>query len=77
MAEFVPGYEASNWFGVCAPNATPAEIVEKLNNEINAGHADARMRARLAELGGDVLALARLPPLANSSPRSPRSGARW
>ena len=57
MAEFVPGYEASNWFGVCAPNATPAEIVEKLNNEINAGHADARMRARLAELGGDVLAL--------------------
>jgi tripartite-type tricarboxylate transporter receptor subunit TctC len=57
VAEFVPGYEASNWFGVCAPNATPAEIVEKLNNEINAGLADSKMKARLAELGGDVLAL--------------------
>jgi tripartite-type tricarboxylate transporter receptor subunit TctC len=57
MAEFVPGYEASNWFGVGAPKATPAEIVEKLNREINAGLADAKMKARLADLGGDVLAL--------------------
>ena len=57
VAEFVPGYEASNWFGVCAPNATPAEVVQKLNNEINAGLADAKIKARLAELGGDVLAL--------------------
>ena len=51
VAEFVSGYEASNWFGVCAPNATPAEIVEKLNKEINAGLADPKMKARLADLG--------------------------
>jgi len=57
LAEFVPGYEASNWFGVGAPNATPAEIVEKLNKEINAGLADPEIKARLAELGGDALAL--------------------
>ena len=57
MGEFVPGYEASNWFGVGAPKATPAEIVEKLNKEINAGLADPKMKARLADLGGDVLAL--------------------
>src|SRR5262252_1318522 len=56
-AEFVPGYEASTWYGVCAPKATPAEIVEKLNKEINAGLADPKLKARLADLGGDVLAL--------------------
>ena len=56
VAEFLPGYEASNWFGVCAPNATPAEIVDKLNKEINAGLADPKIKARLAELGGMVLA---------------------
>jgi tripartite-type tricarboxylate transporter receptor subunit TctC len=53
--EFVPGYEASAWFGVGAPKATPAEIVEKLNKEINAGLADPKMKARLADLGGTVL----------------------
>jgi len=52
MAEFVPGYEASTWSGVGAPKATPAEIVEKLNKEINAGLADAKMHERLADLGG-------------------------
>ena len=58
VAEFVPDYEANNWFGMCAPNATPAEIVEKLNKEINAGLADPRIKGRLADdLGGDVLAL--------------------
>ena len=56
VAEFVPGYEASNWFGVGAPKATPAEIVEKLNEEINAGLADPNIKARLAELGAMVLA---------------------
>ena len=56
VAEFVPGYEASTWYGVCAPKATPAEIVEKLNREINAALADPKMKARLADLGGDVLA---------------------
>jgi tripartite-type tricarboxylate transporter receptor subunit TctC len=55
VAEFVPGYEASTWQGIGAPNGTPAEIVEKLNREINAGLADPRMKARLAELGGTVL----------------------
>ena len=57
VAEFVPGYEASSWYGVGAPKATPAEIIEKLNTEINAGLADAKLKARLADLGGDVLAL--------------------
>jgi len=57
VAEFVAGYEASNWFGICAPKATPAEIVEKLNKEINASLADPSIKARLADLGGDVLAL--------------------
>jgi tripartite-type tricarboxylate transporter receptor subunit TctC len=55
VAEFVPGYEASNWFGVCAPNATPAEIVDKLNKEINAGVADPKIKARLADVGGTAL----------------------
>jgi tripartite-type tricarboxylate transporter receptor subunit TctC len=57
VAEFVPGYEASTWYGIGAPKATPAEIVEKLNKEINAGLADRKLNARLADLGGDVLAL--------------------
>jgi tripartite-type tricarboxylate transporter receptor subunit TctC len=55
--EFVPGYEASTWYGIGAPKATPAEIVEKLNKEINASLADPKLKARLADLGGDVLAL--------------------
>ncbi|TMJ90054.1 MAG: tripartite tricarboxylate transporter substrate binding protein [Alphaproteobacteria bacterium] len=57
VAEFVAGYEASNWFGICAPKDTPADIVEKLNKEINASLADPSIKARLADLGGDVLAL--------------------
>jgi tripartite-type tricarboxylate transporter receptor subunit TctC len=56
VAEFVPGYEASFWFGVGAPKATPAEIVDKLNKEINAGLVDPKFKARLADLGGTVLA---------------------
>jgi tripartite-type tricarboxylate transporter receptor subunit TctC len=56
VGEFVPGYEASFWFGVGAPKATRAEIVEKLNKEINAGLADPNMKTRLADLGGTVLA---------------------
>ena len=56
VGEFVPGYEASAWFGVGAPKNTPAEIVDRLNKEINAGLADPKMKARLAELGGTVLA---------------------
>jgi tripartite-type tricarboxylate transporter receptor subunit TctC len=55
VAEFVPGYEASVWQGIGAPKATPAEIVEKLNREINSGLADPSMKARLADLGGTAL----------------------
>ena len=55
VAESVPGYEASIWQGIGAPRATPTEIVEKLNREINAGLADSKMKARLADLGGTVL----------------------
>jgi tripartite-type tricarboxylate transporter receptor subunit TctC len=56
VGEFLPGYEASNWYGLGAPKNTPAEIVAKLNKEINAGLADPKLRARLADLGGTVLA---------------------
>jgi tripartite-type tricarboxylate transporter receptor subunit TctC len=55
VAEFVPGYEASNWFGVGAPRDTPVEIIDKLNKEIHAGVADPKMKARLADLGGTPL----------------------
>jgi tripartite-type tricarboxylate transporter receptor subunit TctC len=55
MGEFVPGYEASSIFGLGAPRTTPAEIVDRLNKEVNAGLADAKMKAQLAELGGTVL----------------------
>ena len=57
VGEFLPGYESSQWYGVSAPKATPAEIVEKLNKEINAGLADPKIKVRLADLGGTVLAL--------------------
>ena len=55
VSEFVPGYEASFWWGVGAPKNTPAEIMDRLNKEINAGLADPKMKARLADLGGTVL----------------------
>jgi tripartite-type tricarboxylate transporter receptor subunit TctC len=57
VSEFVPGYEASAFYGVGAPRNTPTEIVDKLNKEVNAGLADPNMKARFADLGGDVLAL--------------------
>ncbi len=56
LGEFVPGYEASAWNGVAAPKNTPAEIIDRLNREINAGLADPKLKARFAELGGTVLA---------------------
>ena len=55
VGDFLPGYETSLWFGVGAPKNTPAEIIDKLNKEINAGLADPNIKARLAELGGTVL----------------------
>src|SRR5262249_50536324 len=51
MAEFLPGYEATTWTGIGAPKNTPADIVDKLNREANAGLADAKLKARLADLG--------------------------
>ena len=51
----MPGYEFSFWTGIGAPRTTPAEIVDKLNKEINAGLADPKLKARLADLGGTVL----------------------
>jgi tripartite-type tricarboxylate transporter receptor subunit TctC len=55
MNEFVPGYEADSFHGISAPNGTPREIVDKLNKEINAVLADPKLKARLAELGAEVL----------------------
>jgi tripartite-type tricarboxylate transporter receptor subunit TctC len=55
VGEFVPGYEATAWFGIGAPRNTPAEIVAKLNGEINAGLADAKIKERLADLGGEPM----------------------
>jgi tripartite-type tricarboxylate transporter receptor subunit TctC len=56
MAEFLPGYEAYGWYGIVAPKGTPAEIVEKLNKEINAALADGKTRERLTDLGCAVFA---------------------
>jgi tripartite-type tricarboxylate transporter receptor subunit TctC len=55
VADFVPGYEASQWYGLAAPRNTPAEIVGKLNKEINAAIAEPAMKARLAAIGGEPL----------------------
>jgi tripartite-type tricarboxylate transporter receptor subunit TctC len=55
VGDFVPGYEASAWFGVVAPKNTPAGIIDRLNREINAALADPAMKARLADLGGTPL----------------------
>ena len=52
VGEFVPGYEMSAWFGAAAPKGTPAEIIDKINKEINAGLVDPKMKARFTELGG-------------------------
>jgi hypothetical protein len=54
--EFLPGFEASNWFGVAAPKSTPPEIVDKLNKEINVALAEPELKARLADLGAAALA---------------------
>jgi tripartite-type tricarboxylate transporter receptor subunit TctC len=57
VGDFVSGYESSTWYGVGAPKNTPTEIIDKLNKEINAGLADAKIKARLADLGNVGLAL--------------------
>ena len=55
LADFVPGYESSALYGIAAPKSTPAEIIGKLNHEINAAFADPKIKARLIELAGMVL----------------------
>jgi tripartite-type tricarboxylate transporter receptor subunit TctC len=55
VGEFVPGYEAIGWFGLGSPKNTPAEIIDTLNREINAGLADPPMKARIADLGGSPM----------------------
>jgi tripartite-type tricarboxylate transporter receptor subunit TctC len=57
VSDFLPGYEASGWYGVGVPKNTPTEIVDKLNKEINVALANPKMKAQLADLGGMVLAL--------------------
>jgi tripartite-type tricarboxylate transporter receptor subunit TctC len=55
LSEFIPGYEASGWNGICAPRNTPAAVIQTLNAAINAGLADAKLKARLADLGATPL----------------------
>jgi tripartite-type tricarboxylate transporter receptor subunit TctC len=55
VSDYVPGFEASSWFGIAAPKGTPAEIVDRLNREANAGLADATVASRLADMGGMLL----------------------
>jgi tripartite-type tricarboxylate transporter receptor subunit TctC len=57
IGEFVPGYEVTAWYGLGAPRGTPAEVIDKINNETNAGLADPKLKARIADLGGTVFAL--------------------
>src|SRR5262245_23592249 len=56
VGEFLPRYEASVWYGIGAPRNTPVEVIDKLNREINAGLADPKLQARLANVGGTVFA---------------------
>jgi tripartite-type tricarboxylate transporter receptor subunit TctC len=56
ISDFVPGYEASSWYGVGVANDTPADIVDKLNKEVNAGLADPKLKVRLVDLGGRIAA---------------------
>ena len=55
VADFVPGFEASQWIGIAAPKNTPADIVERLNREINNGLADSEIKTKIANLGGTVI----------------------
>jgi tripartite-type tricarboxylate transporter receptor subunit TctC len=55
LGEMLPGFESSAWNGIAAPKSTPAEIIDKLNKEINAALADPKIKARFAELSGTVL----------------------
>ena len=56
LDETLPGYEASSWYGICGPKRTPAEVIEKLNREVNVSIAVPKLQAQLANLGGTTLA---------------------
>ena len=56
VSEFVPGYEASSWFGIAAPAGTPGAIVDRLNREVNASFTDPTIKARLDDMGAMALA---------------------
>jgi tripartite-type tricarboxylate transporter receptor subunit TctC len=56
LSEFAPGVEASQWYGIVAPKGTPADIIDKLNRELNAGLADSQLKVQFAKLGGMALA---------------------
>ena len=77
VADFVPGYEASDWFGVGAPRDTPAEIVDKLNREINAGARRSEDASARLPISAARRSRARRPTSASSSPTKPRNGPRW
>src|SRR5215472_5364966 len=55
VGEFVAGYEASQWYGIGAPKGTPADVIAKLNSEINAALVDPKLKARFADLGGELM----------------------
>jgi tripartite-type tricarboxylate transporter receptor subunit TctC len=55
VSEYLPGYEASQWYGIGAPKNTPPDIINKLNQEINAAFSDNTMKSRLADIGGEML----------------------
>src|SRR5262245_60755076 len=75
VGEFVPGYEARDWFGGGAPRNTPTDVVDRLSREINAGLADPKIKAQLSERAA-ACSLAHPPTLGGSLPRKPRSGPR-
>jgi len=74
IGETVPGYEAVVWYGIVAPKGTPPEIVATLNKAVNEVLADPKLKARLAELGGEPMPMT---PAQNSSRTKPKSGPRW
>jgi tripartite-type tricarboxylate transporter receptor subunit TctC len=55
VGDVVPGYEATGWWGIGAPKGTPADVIERLNGDINAALADSALKARIADLGGTAL----------------------
>ena len=77
VADFLPGYEATSWYGVGAPKGTPADIIEELNREINAILADPKAKARSSRKWAQRCFPARPATSASWSPMKPRSGARW